>query len=238
MSRMTRRHLATTVLALAGLASFTTVGSVMSQSDEPSDYEIAMAVQFRDHFGFEYSERFVRETFANPKEFPNDEWGIPLSTEEATDIAGRLQRRPLYQEAIDEALASKDSGGVYVDQGEGGVPHFLFSRAIANHSEEIGRLVPKGLPYVVSKVDAPLSDLRSLANQVAEDWESLQRDGIDLVSVAPRVSSNSVIVGLARADDEALSLLRERYGPLIATKVVGRIVADACDSRRDCDNPI
>jgi hypothetical protein len=219
-------------LLLAGLAALTPATTLAATDDE-----IAAAAHFRASIGFQHEEAFVRTTFTNTEDYPNDDWGVPLSKAEAAEMERRTRARLTYQDAIDYAVEQPGSAGVYIDQLHGGRPVFLFTTDVAEQKETLGRMLPAGTEYVVSKVDHDTRTLRAMQDRIVDQWDALEKDGIPVEMVAIDVIANTVLVSLRHETAGAKASLRSAYDFPIETEVIGALQAD-CSSRKQCRDPL
>lgn len=71
------------------------------------DRDVAYATSFRADYGFQNGEPFVRSTY-DDVHYSNTEWGLPLSSAEATELHERLVVRANFQVAVDYAEEQPD----------------------------------------------------------------------------------------------------------------------------------
>lgn len=199
-----------------------------------TDREIAQADLFRSSMGLDAGETVARQSFDQRAKYSDLRYGVPLTPNEAAEIDRRLIERPQVQEAIDYAISEDTSAGMYFDQLDGGKPIFLFTENVGQQADAIQRHLPNGVDFDVRKVDYPTSRLRQVQEEIVADFRKLQAQGLPIAQVGVVAEGNHVLVGLEYPSPGTQATLRDRYGPMVSTEVVGPSVLDVCNSRSDC----
>jgi hypothetical protein len=106
-------------ILLSGSSSTGTPEALRAASTQSDDAAIR-ATNFRLTSGLDASPARVAASLTNSEAFPDTTFGVPLTTEEATEI----RRRVAVQLEADEGIASAQliatSGGAYMDQDDDG----------------------------------------------------------------------------------------------------------------------
>lgn len=66
---------------------------------DPTDTQVAEAIQFRETFGLRSGEDYVRRSF-NDETFSSSDWNVPLDDDEVADLARRTEIRDSLPPAI------------------------------------------------------------------------------------------------------------------------------------------
>ena len=187
------------------------------------------AVEFRRTFGLNADEDLVRRSLAQPGQFPDTDWGVPLSSEEAADLHDRVAMREAAADAISWAYAQRDHAGVWIDQRDGGRIIFQFAGSLVEAEDRLAALLPSQTRYEVRRVDHSLGDLTQLADAIGAESDDLVGQGVDLSAIGPDIRQNEVRVGVLEQADRAASILADRFGPGIRVLRDALAVADACN---------
>ncbi len=192
------------------------------------------ALSFRRSFGLEATDAIVQQSLVDPA-FSDADWGVPLSATEIADLNHRVE----VQEAIDPAFATAQSlgtsGGVYLDQLNGGIPVFLTTEDPAEFATALATLVPRAISYMVERVSFSISELYAVQAEIDADTPKLLDDGVDIGSTAIDVINNRVLVGVRSLGGGDLTLLQHQYGAAISVEEEQESQGgDSCTSRASC----
>ncbi|MFO7533539.1 MAG: hypothetical protein R6W93_13850 [Candidatus Limnocylindrales bacterium] len=179
------------------------------------DVEVQSARDFRESFGLRDDIEYVASSLSDSQRFSNTDWGVPLTTAEADDLASRLQVQKSLGPAIDHASKQPGYGGAYIDQLDGGLPVFLFTKDVATHSAEIGTFLEVGTRYDVRKVDHSLAALTTLKEEVSAERDDLMKADVEVVSVSVDVKSNRVVVGVLDKTDRKRDIVKGLGDPIV-----------------------
>ena len=200
---------------------------------EPTEYQLDDAIRVREDFGLRSDRSFVREAYANPSKYSDMSWGTPLSTAEAEDLRGRVQRVHDVRPAVFAAEKRDGFAGVYFDQLRGGVPVFLFSNGLSAAKAEIRNVLDGAGDFEVKRVERSMQDLTTVKRRVAEARDRMYKEGMLVTSVGYDIMDNVVEVGVANKLATAKTLLSE-HGDAVRVVQEGAAVMDACNSAADC----
>ena len=217
------------VMVILCLAVTLPLGSAATVAAEPTAEQLQDAVEFRTTFGLADSMSRVRASFEDSEAFPDMQWGVPLSRDEADDLLLRLERRVGQDDAVEYARDQASFGGVWFDQQDGGAAHYTFTADVARHRAAIVEMAPKGADIHVSQADYRMSDLTKIKNELTKDMLSLIEGGMPITMIDANARANRVIVYLADLEAGDQELLRERYGPAVVTELGAQGVPDACN---------
>lgn len=209
-----------------------------AQQEEPvGEARLQGAIDFRESMGLRDGRGFVKSTFVDGKTFSDRTWGVPLSDDEANDIAERVERQGHLGPAIKYAKSADDFAGMYIDQKDGGLPHFMFTGSIGRHRERIADLLPKGDDFAVDEADRTWKELKDITDRITDDMPQLGKDGLEVDVVSPQAARNAVRVGLREETSGATDRLRDRYGVGVYVEVTGPSHRDVCSGRGNCPDP-
>lgn len=216
---------ATTVLltAIAG-AAFPVEAAFTSASEE----ELANARRFRETFGFEAGTQLIMTAASDRANYPNMDWGVPLTESEASEIERRVAVQLSLDEATAYARSSADFAGVYIDQARGGLPVFLFADDPSRHAAAIASQLEPGTNFDVQAAERSYADLEVLQASIEAERAPFARRGVVLVSVGILTPANKVIVGVDGLSAGTASLLIETFGSGIALRDQRFPQADVC----------
>ena len=105
--------------------------------------------------------------------------------------------------------AKESFGGVHVDSG--GLVVSLVAGPGFAYAERITREVETLVPMRIKNVRHSLAQLGSWKEEVAENYDRLSASGVTIVSIAPDVPTNSVLVALRGYTTEAEATLRGAF---------------------------
>lgn len=222
---------------LCALLWTTNVGTV--GAEDATQKQLANAARFRETFGLKDSPEYIDRSFRARDEFPNMDWGVPLSDDEAADLRRRDRIREGWKEAIAYAYEQPDFGGFYFDQRKGGRAVFRFAEDRADHERAIEAMAPGGGEMTVEAAEYSLRELKRVQDAIFDDADDLIAQGISVQTIESNERSGRVIVSLKAREPGAQTFLRERYGPQVDTEVIGAISEDTCSGRSNCgyDDP-
>jgi len=216
---------------MAGLTPATVDGS-----DVPSGVQFAEAMRFRESFQLRRDEEWVLSSLAMDSAFPSAEFGVPLTTGEADEIARRIAVQERATPAFEHASAQPDFAGAYIDQAKSGRPVFVFTGRRASHQGDLEQLLPD-VSFDIRIADQTLDELRQSADEAFAEFPSLLDAGVPVASVAPDEVNNTLEFGLAEWSSSAAEVLRERFGRDITLTVMGWAELD-CFGYGSCGNPL
>ena len=188
---------------------------------------IEEAIRFRTDFALPNSRAFVEGAASNPGLFPNTDWGVPLTSDEARELARRVAVQLSLDDATRYASGEHDYAGAYIDQGRGGLPVFMFTGRLDGHRQALAERAP-GISFEVGLATRSESDLIRLQEAVESAREELRRGGIEIVLTGIDPRKNQVIVGVPEVSATASATLEARFGDGIKVRQNGQAQADAC----------
>jgi len=203
---------------------------------QPSDDDLADALRFRRSFHLDAGEALVRRSFQDRDQFPDDAWGVPLTTDEAADMAARLRRQDAATAALEWAAEQPQYGGAYIDQAQDALPIFLFTGGLASARDRIAELLPDH-PFRVERVERTFDELLETVDLAFDEHETLIDLGVPVISLAPDEVLNGLTFVVEQSSSEMRSLLQERYDMPVSLKV-GRPLQLDCAGYDSCDNPL
>jgi hypothetical protein len=169
----------------------------------------------RSMFGLRADLPYVRTVDADPRS-NTDGLGIPLTADEAADIAARYELSPTVR-ALSEAAQDLDGyGGIWIDQAAGGVIRLGMAGTWSEETiQRLRSLVPAGQQLVLEEVAVSLADLDSLLTRLADVVGSDPSLRDHLVLLAREDNHNAVrLTMLTDTPQEALDrLVRDFGGP-------------------------
>jgi len=191
------------------------------------------AIRFRRSVGLESERGFVASTFTRDG-YSADDYGVPLSDAEVQTLNDRQARLEKANPGHEWAYEQPSFAGSWIDQSRDGLIVYQFSESVGAAEQKLDDLLPAGVKYAVRRVERSLDTLRQLQSRISKDIESLDADGIEVVSVGLDIRDNTVVVGIAGDATGKRAIIKDRYGePVkVATEDTGH--ADACNGLRDC----
>lgn len=195
--------------------------------DTPTTASIEEAIRFRTDFALPSSRAFVEAAASNPVLFPNVDWGVPLTSDEAKELARRVAVQLSLGEATKYASGEHDYAGAYIDQGRGGLPVFMFPGRLDEHRGALATRAP-GIEFEVKLATRSEADLLVIQSAVELAREELARGGVEIVLTGIDPRKNQVIVGVPEVNATVSAILESRFGDGIMVRQNGRAQADAC----------
>jgi len=228
--------------SLAGTLAWTivlTMGSLGAAASEPDPAESAQvdqAVAFRLSYGFEADRDFVATSLHESWTFPNTEWGVPLTSDEASELRRRELIQVSMRPAIKFAVEQTGYAGAYIDHAKGGVLVFLFA-GTAPHQDEIGGLLPTDVAFEVRIVERTYAQLLTVKADIVRERIALAAEGIVINGVGIHPPTNTVLVSLEALRDDAQDAMRTRFGPGLSFRSLAPREFDVCSSSSNCWPP-
>ena len=138
-----------------------------SAAPPPTDAE-SHEIQLRSQFGLRSDLPYVRTVDADPNS-TTDGLGIPLTADEAADIAARQDLSPTVRALLAAAQDLDGFGGVWLDQAAGGVIHLGMVGAWPEETiQRLRSLVPAGQRLVLTEVAVSMAELESLHERLVD----------------------------------------------------------------------
>jgi hypothetical protein len=185
------------------------------------------ATRFRQQFGLRADRDYVDSSTRDSKSFPNLDWGIPLSEDEAADLQSRLSIQDGLRDAIEFAAAEPSYAGTYLDQLRGGLPVFLFTDVAATDRVQLAAKIKVPTEIAIAPAKWTLEELMATKRTVAKSRESLRTAGVNVTSVSIDIEANVVEVSVIDADSRAEAAISELAPGTVV--VDGTLpLADAC----------
>lgn len=231
-----RRRLAVGFLAISAVATGIDgtapayAEAIGTDPQNPSEATWRDAVRVREMFGLSVEAEDIRDSLQNPVDFPDVEWGAPLSRAEAAEAA----RRVTIQESVGPAAVWADThlegfAGLWFDIDQGGQAVFLTSRSIEAAELELSAKIPVETDYDVRPAARSWEQLLELQAAVEKDRLALTKAGLPIVSTAIDTPFNRVVVGLTDVTDDADRVLIARYGDGVSVRLDEVVAtADSC----------
>lgn len=187
------------------------VGAAPEQDTGSVDRGLGLnaAVRFRQSFGLRADSAFVAAAMLNPIDFPNTEWGPPLSDEEAGGLMARVDVQRQARNADAKMAGESDYAGMYIDQLTGGTPIFLTTGRADMYADVLTALIQGAYAFEIRVVNRDLASLESQKAQIVNARDQLAMDGIAVHTVSVHVRDNRVEVGVTNPTEQVLSRLSE-----------------------------
>ncbi len=192
------------------------------------------AVQFRATSGFRSDRQYVDASFVDARTFPNWEYGLPLTSAEAAEVARRIAVQLKVDRVIDDVADLPDFAGVYSDLPAGGVPVFLVTRSDSPIGAKVSELLAGVASPRIEVVKYSRHDLESIKARIWADRDGLRAAGIVIQSAALDIAHNRVVVGVLGLTANMASTLVERYDAVQAVDEPVDNEMDTCNSVDDC----
>jgi hypothetical protein len=178
------------------------------------------ARRFRGDMFLRNDEPYLRASLSDRLAFPDtDTWGVPLSLDEAGDLAHRAEvQDSIGPAAIWAEKESPDFGGAWIDQSRGGLPVFQFAGGEEDFERGVRERLPADTEVEFRVVERTWGGLLELQRQVEDEREAMIAAGIPLISTAIDTRSNTVVVGIDPDTEETRAILAKRFGPGISTR--------------------
>jgi hypothetical protein len=190
--------------------------TTVAQEDDPdpgtsqaASTTIELAMTFRASFGLRSDREYVEAASLGASDFPNFDWGLPLSTEEAADLGARVALQDGLGAAVDFAAAQDSWAGMYLDQTRGGIPVFQFVDPDAVPIGDLAALMPEGASFEVTSATRTLADLEADKDAISAQREAIDATGTHLTAVSVHVRANRVEVEATEFTQDGQSLISE-----------------------------
>jgi len=217
-------------LSLLGvLLGATPIAAISSDESEVNPSDLADDIRFRTSFAFRSDVEFVRAAAGDPVGYPNLEFGVPLSAEEAREVHRRFNVQAATRDAMDYANEQEAFAGRYMDHSAGGIPVFMFASDPDAHRALIADLLGPAVDFRLEEVDWSLKQLLELQSAVEAEVEALATNGVHIVETAILAEQNAVLVGVQSLDEHSRSALADVIGP-------GLILEESAPAHSDCVN--
>jgi len=106
---------AVAILTGAVVLSTSGVGMAAEPLDNDRNVARAEAQRFREDFGLRADLDYVQDSISDAAEFPNLDWGVPLTRDEAGDLYRRLAIQRSLKDATGYAVPQDDYAGMFLD---------------------------------------------------------------------------------------------------------------------------
>jgi hypothetical protein len=174
------RHHRTAVLFSAVVAIIPVMAGGPGAAADPEPTELEHAIHFRESTGLRAGKEFVLSTYDDPKAYPSERWGIPISREEGADLDARLVIQSSVGDAYQYASTRDDFAGAYLDQLRHARPVFMFTESPNRFDEAIANRLPKGGEFDTRTADHSWTYLLSTSmwcesesTRFAIEWSSV-----------------------------------------------------------------
>ena len=194
--------------------------------------EIEKAIRFRTTSGLLATLEFVEQSMGDAR-FDREKYGVPLDAAETAEIDRRLAIQRALGPAKAWSATVPESAGFYIDQIDGGRPHFLFTADVSRNRAIVASLL-EGIDFEVRQVEHSLAELESLRTKIGDDVQELRTLGVDVDLVGVKPSINKVVIGVVGLTASQIALLLARYGTAVQPESIPPSELDACNSRTNC----
>ena len=179
--------------------------------DGPSEAEITQAITVRREFGLRSDEAWIRQVAANPTAVMD--FGVPLMPFERDEIMRRPNGGEALVGAVQAYLAEHAdvSGGVYIDQGRGGIVTVLVTDDPAPHETALAALVGPDV-VVVRRVRWTEMQLNDLQERIAADDPFLAALPARMKGSGVLIIENVVELSVSSAVPDAAQRIAAHYG--------------------------
>lgn len=195
--------------------------------DEP-EVDLESAIAFRRDHGLNADPVLVQSLLGGSGELYERamaEYGQPLTAEEKAELDERDVAAEAIVDVIDkyaEQNAPDSYAGAWIDQENGGLVRVGFTRDPDIHLNRLKELFPLPDRLRAFTADLTAEQLDALTERI--DLEAAQAEGIDINSVYPDLSDNTVKVGVDLPTPELEAKLRAQYGDNITLRRQGAAV--------------
>lgn len=230
-------------IMLAMLGTPVSVGAISSPDDGNSeiglpqaDSDRADAIRVRETFGFRSDSDYIERSLVDDAAFPNQDWGTPLTVDEAAEVSRQVQLQIDVAPTLD--WADKELAGyagAWFDHLAGGRPVFMVAADPESSSNAIADRIPPAIDFEVRPVARSYGDLLAIQERIEAQRDQLLANNVELVTTGIRPSLNAVVVGLKELTPAATEAIR-KFGDGISIKQIGMPHADACPAS-NC-NPV
>lgn len=156
----------------------------------------AAAIHFRETFGFPADLGLVRNAARDKVSYPNDDFGVPLTQEEAAEMHRRMGVQWAMNSAMDYGNSQPQFAGAFIDQKAGGVPVFLFTGDLDSHRSNIEKSLEQPIDFRVEMAKRSMSELLAQQEVIEARRQNLKVAGTPVVETAIRTDINAVVVGI------------------------------------------
>jgi streptogrisin C len=216
------------------LGSTGLVGDARAVS-ETTDARLTHEMKFRQDFGLNADPDTVRALMANQAAYDGN-FPVALAPHERAEMERRIAMEA--QMAPLERLAERLPGfaGLWIDQPGGGVIKLALVGGNATDRAALQALVPRGARFEILAARYPLADLQALQRRIKDDADEIHASGHRIGLLYVHLQSNSVRVGVASDQDDALKAIQARYGDAISVEIADP-VPTGCTDRSHCQGP-
>lgn len=192
-------------------------GDAPSDSKAQLEPAIVAAIELRGQWGMRADVAWAERLGQDPaavRRGRDSGIGIPVSPQEAADIAARERRTAQIGLALKEYAATipDDWAGSWVDQARGGIIVIHLADDLEAHRGELARLFRPDAPIEIRRVEYSLADLSRLADRIGADVSWLDEAGIGYVGVGVDIAANLVAISVLSNAPDAAKLVRRHYG--------------------------
>lgn len=225
-----------------------TVAPIGVTGQGPSAREVDRAVAARARYGFSDGRDRVTRMLARDIDPASEEYGFPMTTEEAEDL---LARSTFAQRVSERTLPYLESvegyAGAWIDQADGGSLVVMLTPAAGASTREAVRermpSVSRGVRF--REVDDSLADLESALARAESTW-SRNSAGISPTAFGIDVRRNRLLVRVLRGDVDQAERARQQVATDLGVDVAiegTSPIHDAvdysdCSSRMNCYGPM
>jgi len=224
--------LAIILVALAGSAGHRETTALAAETTAGADGSgtVDQAVDFRRSFGLPSDRTYVERAADDPTDFPNLDWGIPLSADEAADLRRRMDIQGSLGAALKYGTAQGDWAGAFIDQQTQGLPIFFFTSDIGRHRSDIASLLPAEDNFAVEQAGYSLADLERFQATIDQASPDLSAKGVAVIRTSVDVAFNAVRVAVETATPAAVDAIRS-LAPKVLVEEAQLPQGDSCDIR-------
>ena len=192
--------------------------------------DLAEAARFRAEHGLVADIATIEQIAAAS---PISEFGVPLTPDEEDGI---ISRNAMLDRSIGlvEAVSAEPQlfAGLRLAHTEGGYIEVYVKGPGLSKRDEVRSKAPADVPVRFTAVQYSQAELDAVVSQIVADIDTLAVEGIEVAEVGVHTIGNNVNVAVADLRPDTLSILAERYGPMLS--VVEATVQDVACTRTDC----
>ncbi len=187
------------------------------------------AVRIRETFGFPADSATVLRALTDPKAYPSEKWGTPLSDAEVTEVDRQVDLQtdtaPTVAWASEELLGY---AGVWIDHVNGGRHMFMVAGDVGGATEALLAQGLKPETFDVQPAEHSYDDLLAIQKSIESQRSELIAAGVPLVTTGIEPRSNTVVVGLSVVDQTTTQRLNGQFGSGVSFKPRQQPQKDSC----------
>ncbi|RUS42869.1 hypothetical protein [Cohnella sp. AR92] len=174
-------------------------------------------IEKRKQYGLRSDRDYVKQTILSKSSIDGE---LYLSPTENAELESRFAHQKSYlpkiREQIKESLSDSEFGGLFIDQSAGGKVTINVTSDLKNETKEtISKAYGQSAQVVFKKVKNSETKLENVHNELFRSIQSLNKTGLDIVSINTDIIHNDIEVGVLNRSPEVEQSLFKKFGDTI-----------------------